>query len=181
MAACHPVLAHKQRLARQHADAPIELGGQKFLREHKVGLLEQLVSDAAELLGGVDLVHTARERAVGNFHDQGQAQLVHRPRQVGELGEHGGRRRRHLILAQELHQEHLVGAPDHGDGIVDDRHAFLPGAAGKAVGVIVDRGSLADEQAVVFGELGELAPGDGLDIYGELLRDARHVLDRGGR
>ena len=82
---------------------------------------------------------------------------------------------------KQLHQEHLVGAADHRDRVVDDRHALLPGAAGEAVGVVVDRGGLADEQAVVFGELGELALGHRLDVDRELLGDARHVLDRGRR
>ena len=81
----------------------------------------------------------------------------------------------------KLHQEHLVGAPDHGDGIVDHRHSLLPGAAGEAIGVVVDRGSLADEQAVVFGELGELAAGDRLDVDRKPLGDAREVLDGGRR
>ena len=82
VAARHAVLADEQRLAREHADAPVELGRQEFLRQQQVGLLEQLVGDAAELLRRVHLVHAARERAVGDLHHQRQAQFVHRLRQV---------------------------------------------------------------------------------------------------
>ena len=128
-----------------------------------------------------DPVHAAGERAVGDLHHQRQAELVHRLRQVGEVGEQHRLRHRHLVGAEQLHQEHLVGAADHRDRVVDDRHALLPGAARETVGVVVDRGGLADEQAVVFGKLGELAPRDRLDVDRELLGDAREVLDRGDR
>ncbi len=47
--------------------------------------------------------------------------------------------------------------------------------------MVVNRGGLADEQPVVFGELGQLPLGDRLDVHRELLGDARHVLDRGRR
>ena len=50
MAARHAVLADEQRLAGEHADPPVELGRQEFLRQQEVGLLEQLVGDALELL-----------------------------------------------------------------------------------------------------------------------------------
>ena len=50
VAARHAVLADEQRLAGEHADAPVELGRHEFLREQQVGLLEQLVGDALELL-----------------------------------------------------------------------------------------------------------------------------------
>ena len=40
MAARHAVLAHEQRLAGQHADPPVEIGRQEFLRQHQVGFLE---------------------------------------------------------------------------------------------------------------------------------------------
>src|SRR5215471_9858015 len=65
--------------------------------------------------------------------------------------------------------------------IIDDRHALLPSAPGEAIGVVVDRGGLADEQAVVFGELGQLALGDRLDVDRQFFRDAGEMLDRGRR
>jgi hypothetical protein len=60
VAARHAVLAHEQGLAREHADPPVELGRQEFLRQQQVGLLEQLVGDALEL----DLMDVARERTL---------------------------------------------------------------------------------------------------------------------
>ena len=97
VAARHAVLADEQRLAGEHADPPVELGRQEFLRQQQVGFLEQFVGDALEFLRGADLVHAARERAVGNLDHQRQAQFVHRPRQVAGVGQHHGRRRRHLV------------------------------------------------------------------------------------
>ncbi len=43
VAAGHEVLACVQRLAVQHADAPVELGEQVFLGDHQRGTLEQLL------------------------------------------------------------------------------------------------------------------------------------------
>ena len=40
VAARHAVLAHEQRLAGEHADAPVEIGRQEFLRQQQVGFLE---------------------------------------------------------------------------------------------------------------------------------------------
>src|ERR1700730_14819961 len=99
-----------------------------------------------------------------NVFARRRAALIDRACPSVDSGQHDGRRGRHLVLAQKLHQEHLVGATDHRDRIVDDRHAFLPGAPGKAVSVIVDRGGLANEKTIVFGELGKLASRDRLDI-----------------
>ena len=67
MAARHAVLADEQRLAGKHADAPVEIGRQEFLRQDQIGLLEQLIRDLLELGRGFDLVHAARERAVREF------------------------------------------------------------------------------------------------------------------
>ena len=64
-------------------------------------------------------------------------------------------------------------------GIVDDRHAFLHGAAGEAIGVIVDRRGLADEQRVELGQARQVAAGDRLDLDAELLGHPRPVLDGG--
>ena len=120
----------------------------------------------------------AGKRAVRDFEHQRQPELVDRFVEIGVLGENDRGRRRHLVLLQEFHQEHFIGAADHRDRIVDYRHAFLPGAAGEPVSVVVDRGGLADEQAVEFGELGKLALGDRLDVDRHLLGDADKMLDR---
>ena len=52
------------------------------------------------------------------------------------------------------------------------------GAAREAVGVVGDRRRLADEQRIVVGELGQVLPGDRLDLDAHLLGDARPVLER---
>ncbi len=138
MSARHAILAYEQRLARQYADPPIVLRRQKLLRQNEIGFLEQLVGYALELVDRGDLVDAARERTVRDLDHQRQAELVHGPRQIGMVGQHDGRRRRHLVGSHELHQEHLVHAADHRDRIIDHRHALLPGAAGEPVGVVVD-------------------------------------------
>ena len=76
-------------------------------------------------------------------------------------------------------QVDLVGAADHRDRIVDDRHTFLRGAPGEAIGVIVDRRRLADEQRIVLGQARQVAAGDRLHLDAELLGHARPVLDGG--
>ena len=179
--ACHAVLAHEQRLAGEHADPPVELGRQKLLRQHEVGLLEQFARDAGKLGGGLDFVHAARKRTVGDFHHHRQSQLVDGFGEIGVFREDDGRRRRHLMLLQQLHQKDFVGAADHGDRIVDHRHAFLPGAAREPVGVIVDRRGLADEQAVEFREPGKLALCDRLHVHRHPVGDAGEMPDRGRR
>ena len=68
MAARHLILADEQRLAVEHADAPVEIGRHEFLREQQVGVLEQLVGQRLQRGEIVDLVHAARERAVGDLH-----------------------------------------------------------------------------------------------------------------
>ena len=82
---------------------------------------------------------------------------------------------------QKLVQIDLVGAADHRLRIVDDRHAFGPGALGETIGVAVDRGRRADEEAVKLGELGELLAGDELDRDRLLFGDPLEVLERVGR
>src|SRR5207302_3971070 len=57
----HAVLAYEQRFPGEHADAPVELGRQEFLRQQEIGLLKQLVGDALELIERMHLVHAARE------------------------------------------------------------------------------------------------------------------------
>ncbi len=108
-----------------------------------------------------------------------EAELVGRPRQVVHTGEDHRRRHRQAVAGQQLVQVDLVGAADHRDRVVDDRHAFLRGAPGEAVGVVVDRGRLADEQRVELGQPRQVAPGDRLDLDAELLGDPRPVLDAG--
>ena len=83
-------------------------------------------------------------------------------------------------LFQNLFKEHLVGAPDHGLCIVDDGHAFLLGAAGEFVGVIVDLGRGPDEQRIELGKTGQVGRLDRLDLDAHLGRNVCEALDGGG-
>lgn len=128
---------------------------------------------------------TPREKELsGNLQDEREAQRVGCDLQVGRAGDHDGGRHRHLVEGHQLVEIDLVGAADHRQRIVDDRHALLLGAAGKTVGVVGNRRGLADEERVVIGKLDQVAPGDRLDLDAHLLGDARPVAQRadaGGR
>ncbi len=71
---------------------------------------------------------------------------------------------RDVVGFQEFLEIDLVGAADHRHRVVDHRHAFLLGAARETIGVVVDRGGLADEQGVVFGEPRKVALLDRIDL-----------------
>ena len=141
------------------------------------------VGQRLQLLGGLDLVHAARERAVGNLDHHRPAEQAFGLDEVVVVGEHHRRRHGHAVRLQKLVQVDLVGAADHRLRIVDDRHAFGSGALGEAIGEIVDRGGRADEQAVEFGQFRELPAGDELDRHRVLFGDPLEMPERldGGR
>ena len=62
--------------------------------------------------------------------------------------------------------------------IVDDDHVLLLRLVGEAVGVVVERGRLADEEAVVFGELGVVVLADRVDFDAELGAGVDEALQR---
>src|SRR3546814_16472362 len=63
----------------------------------------------------------------------------------------------------------LVGTAQDRHRIVDHHHVLAVGAMGRAVGMIVERGGLADEQAVVFGKPGKIVLGDRIDFDAQFL------------
>ena len=184
VAARHLILANEQRFAVEHADPPVEIGRHELLREQQVGVLEQLVGQRLQRLEIVDLVHAARERAVGDLHHHRPTQALLGLGEVLVLRQHDGRRDGNAMGVHQFVEIDLVGAADHRLRIVDDRHPLLQRTAREAIGVIVDRGRGADEQAVEFGEFGELALGQQFNVdriaLGELLEIADR-LDRGRR
>ena len=127
-------------------------------------------------IGG--LLDAARKRAVGDLQHQREAERLRRDLEVGGAGDHHRRRHRHLVVGHQLVEIDLVGAADHRQRVVDDRHAFLLGAAREAVGVVGDRRGLADEQRIVVGEPGEILLGDRLDLDAHLFGDLRPVAQR---
>ncbi len=106
-----------------------------------------------------------------------EAEFVGGAGQVVGAADDDGRRHGDAVPRHQLVQVDLVGAANHRDRIVDDRHPLLHGAAGEAVGVVVDRGRLADEQGVEFRQPREIATGDRLDLDALLLGDTRQVLE----
>ena len=85
---------------------------------------------------------------------------------------------RQASLFQDLLQEDLVGAPDHGLRVVNDGHAFLFGASGELVGVVINLGRGADEQGVKLGKTGQVRWFDCLNLNAHLGSDIREALDR---
>ncbi len=81
-------------------------------------------------------------------------------------------------MRQPLPEIDLVGAADHRDRVVDDRHPLHHRAAGEMVGVIADRGGLADEERVELGEPRQVFLGDRLDLDAERRGDLRPVHQR---
>ena len=62
------------------------------------------------------------------------------------------------MAVQELGHIDLVGALDDRIGIVDHDQPFAGGAAGEAIGVVVDRSRFANEQGVERGDLLDVVP-----------------------
>ena len=81
-------------------------------------------------------------------------------------------------MRQPLPEIDLVGAADHRDRIVDDRHALHHGAAGEVIGVVADRRRLADEERIELREPREILLGDRLDLDPLRRRDLRPVHQR---
>ncbi len=140
------------------------VGRHEGLGEQEVGVLEHLRGERLRA-PALSTFLTPREK-----DESGTFSTIGKP-SSSAAGRHRARRRaitrrRHgdAVRGQQLVQVDLVGAADHRDRVVDDRHALLHGAAGEAVGVVVDRRRLADEQRVELGEPGEVAAGDRLDL-----------------
>ena len=128
---------------------------------------------------GLSTFLTPREKdESGHLQHHREAELVGRAGKVVRPADDDGRRHGDAVRGHQLVQVDLVGAADHRDRIVDDRHALLHRPPGEAVGVVVDRRRLADEQRVELGEPRQVALGDRLDFDPELLGDARPMLER---
>ena len=79
----HQIVDGKQRLAAEHADAPVILGRDEFLGDQQVGILQPLLGQRLQLgeIGG--LLDAARKRAVGDLQHQREAERLRRDLEVG--------------------------------------------------------------------------------------------------
>jgi hypothetical protein len=82
-----------------------------------------------------------------------------------------GARDRDLRALQHLGEVDLVGAAQDRVRVVDDREPLGLGAAREAIGVVVDRGRLADEQRVELGEARVVVAAD--ELHAEALPPRR--------
>src|SRR3569623_68696 len=173
----HEVLAGEQRLAIENADAPVEFGVDEFMYQDEIGLLEQPDGDVDGLFGVLGLEYAARERAVGNLDHQ---RIRHLPFQhLGvALAQDHGLRHRDVVRLHHLGEKHLVGAFQYRIRIVEHRHAFTLGLLGEVIGVVIHLRGLADEQRIVFGELGVIFFLDQVDVDVELLAHLDELLQR---
>jgi hypothetical protein len=74
--------------------------------------------------------------------------------------DHQGARDGDAVACQQFRQIDLVVAAEDGIRIVDHHQPLRLGGAGKAVGVVVGVGGVADEQGIEFREPVEIVPGD---------------------
>ena len=176
----HQILAHEQRLAIQHADAPVIIGRHEFLRQDQVGFFQQFAADLLQFGTVAGLVDAATEGSVGDLQHHRVGQLALQLLQALHGVDHHRLRRRHLVGLQQLRQIDLVGAAQDRGRIVDRRHAFQLRLLGEAVGVVLDGRGLADEQRIIFGEAQIVLLLDQLDIHAHALGDADQFLQRGG-
>ena len=134
------------------------------------------LNERLKLGGVVDLLDPAAEGGVRHLQHHREAKLVGGADEIVLSGDDHRRRHGEAVPGHQLVQVDLVGAADHRDRVVDHRHALLHRAAREAVGVVVDRRRLADEQRIELGEPRKVAAGDRLDLDALLLGDPRPVL-----
>ena len=180
VAAGHAVLAGIERLAVEDADAPVEFRRAEFLGDDEGGVLEHLLGALLQLVERVGLDHVDAEAAIRGFQDDGRAEPVEQGGEVGLLVDNLRTRNGQAGLLEDFLEVDLVGAADHRLGVVDHGHAFLFGAAGEAVGEVVDGGGGADEEGVELGEGGQVGRVDQLDLDAHLLGDIGEAFQRGG-
>ena len=150
----HVILAGEQRPPVEDADAPVELGGQPFLRDDQLRLLQQRVHLREQFLLRFHLDHPERKRAVGLLEHARQ------PEAGNDLGHvvvvhHQRARRGNVVAGEQFGEIHLVGALEDRFRIVDHHQAFRGRPPREAVGVVVDEGGVADEQRVELGQPAE--------------------------
>ena len=68
------------------------------------------------------------------------------------LVQHHGFGRGHLVGAEQVCQVDLVGAAQNGAAVIDSDQVLALGFFGEAVGVMIDVGGGADEQAIELGQ-----------------------------
>jgi hypothetical protein len=175
----HVIAAGIERLARQHAHAPVELGREELLDQEQVRALEDGLALLAQL-ARVGAAHDALgERAVGVLQ---HARVAHAPLDlvgVDAVGDPGAWRR-DLVLLEGLLQEDLVAAAQDRERVVDHRQTLDRRALGEAEGVVVDGRRLADEERVELRQTAVVVARDQLDAEALLLRGAHDLLDGAG-
>ena len=111
----HHVLADEQRLAAEHADAPVERGRHEGLGEQHVGVLEPFLGQRRQLLLVGDLLDAAREGRIGDLQHHREAERVGGADEIVHAADDHRRRHREAVAGQQLVQVDLVGAADHRD------------------------------------------------------------------
>ena len=178
MALGHEVLAGKDRLTVEHADTPVVLGVEKFLRQQQHRMLEQLGGGLEQRFLAFHLDHATGETAVGDFQHQRKPQALANPFEIFRalLVENLGGGHTQLMAVEQVGEVDLVGAAQNRRWVVHHHQPFAFGFLGKAVGVVVDAGGLADQQGVVFGQSGVVLAFDQLHIDAQALADPYEIF-----
>src|SRR5690554_4836321 len=158
----HVVLAGKEGLPVQNAEAPVKVGRHVFLCDDEVGSRQHVLYLVVELLGRLGLHDASGRGSVGELEHARQAELgEHLPAVVGVYDDRF--RRGQLRPLEELGKVHFVRTAQDRVRIVDHGKALGLRPASETVGVMVDRGGFADEEGVELRHAGVIVARDELD------------------
>ena len=79
----HQIVDGEERLAAEHADPPVVFGGDEFLGDQQIGILQPLRGERLQLGEIVGLLDAARKGAVGDLQHQRKAERLRRHLEIG--------------------------------------------------------------------------------------------------
>ena len=111
------------------------------------------------MFGGFYLAHPAREAAIGDFDNRGEAKLFADFANPAFVKDRTARCR-DTMGAQQFGQIDLIGTTQDRFRVVDHGNAFFARTFGKAIGVMIQCGGFADQQRIEFRKMVEILGGD---------------------
>ena len=143
--------------------------------------MEQPLGFAHQCLGAIDLDDAAGEGAIRHLHHQRVAHVLTALGQLAQFApmDQATLRGTQAACLEKLMQEDLVGAAQDRLAVIDHHQPFVLGTLGHAIGVVIQTGRLADEQAIELGQTAFIAPGDQADIDAQASSFADEMLERG--
>ncbi|MNL06436.1 hypothetical protein D3C87_1270710 [compost metagenome] len=178
----HEVLAGKDRLAIEYADAPVVFGVEELLCQQQHRVFEQLGGGFKQRLLALDLDHAPGETTVGDFQYQRKPKAFAHPFEIFRslLVENFGGGHAQVMALEQVGQVDLVGAAQNRRRIIHHHQPFALGFLGETVGVVIDAGGFADQQAIVFGNPRVILALDQFDIDAQRPADPDEIIQRLG-